>query len=85
MPSEVYALWWRGSSYALPSFQDLESFASVNDAENEFRNRVHHPYSAVDEDSTVMDIFLSDPREVSDPYPDYRISFENGKVVWCCG
>lgn len=83
----VYALWWGGPSYSLPSLQDLEVFASVNDAENEFRLRAsHHPYyPVVDQDTTIMDVFLSDPRESSDPCPDYRLEFKNERLVWCCG
>lgn len=80
----VYGLWFGGSSYSLPTVEDVEFFDSVELAIDDFfaRTRNQRVYPCVNEDSCSMQLFIdNDPRIALDPYPDFELKFKNGDVV----
>jgi hypothetical protein len=69
---KVYALWFGGSSYSAPEVaRDTEEFRSIKQAKRIFDCREDNSdgYTPCVE-SSEMQLFFSDPRESSDPYPD---------------
>lgn len=82
----MFGLWWGGFSYSTGDPQtDIEQFDTLDDAieacVSRYRN-VDGTTPCVDENS-AMTIWLVDPREVVDPYPDYIIEIvgDDFKVV----
>lgn len=80
---ECWMLWHGGSSYAAPEIpRDLEHFDSLRAARDAFwRYGDQDPYRpCVIEDTPEMGgaegwIFLYDPSEVADPYPDRILNY----------
>lgn len=82
--SKVYGLWYGGSSYSAPYVQhDTEEFEDMMSAQKEFiyRNNAPHRYPDVNEETCEMQIFLEDPRDSRDPYPDYIMKFVGEDIV----
>lgn len=80
----VYGLWFGGSSYSLPTVEDVDFFETVENAVDEFfaRTKNQRVYPCVDEDTCLMQLFIdNDPREARDPYPDFELKFNNGVVI----
>ena len=86
----IYALWNGGPSYAPSDMNTLETFASVREAKDALLSRerrgycwpqefkfadgeTHNNFTPCVQDSS-MDLYLYDPREVIDPYPDRRLT-----------
>ena len=69
---KVWGMWHGGSSYAVGSVdEDTEEFSSLQAAKDALydREKRFDPYYPCVEDSE-MQVFFSDPRGNSDPYPD---------------
>jgi len=67
----VYALWYGGPSYDCPSVEDdLEEFDSLASAKRALQARDDSdPYYPCVSESELQ-VFFTDPRGLSDPYPD---------------
>lgn len=76
---KVYGLWYGGSSYGSPSVKrDTEEFDSIKEAKDAFQRRYDnddYPATPCVSDSSEMHLFFSDPRDMSDPYPDRVLKF----------
>jgi len=85
---KCWGLWYGGSSYSCPTFEDMEEFDSLKLARMvfearyngwDFDSRMKTP--AVDKTST-MSIFFTNPKNLTDFYPDKIIHFnDNGAIV----
>ena len=73
--SKVYFLWFGGPSYAVPSADDLETADSLADVLSIMRARERYwdGRTPCVEDQGAH-VFLSDPRNGSDWYPDRVVS-----------
>lgn len=97
-----YGRWHGGSSYAVGELSDcLETFASIKSAKqalydrcycgrypntfNYVRGTEHSETPAVDESSEIQ-LYACDPREMTDPYPNKHVFFgpRGGIRVECC-
>lgn len=80
---KVWGLWWGGASYAAGYVaDDTEEFRSIREALEETARRAsgtdsHYPMVRDSE----MHVFLSDPRNSDDPYPD-RIIRQGPRGGW---
>ena len=61
-----------GYNYSPADWTDAEHYTSLCDAESSFWHWVETPLNMADE-TTEMFVFLYNPAEVHDPYPDFRI------------
>lgn len=79
----VWALWHGGHSYASPDMSHLETFESQTAAVEACRDRydnVDGRTPAVDE-SSGMTVWLADPSDSDDPYPD-RLIVRSDRGRW---
>jgi hypothetical protein len=76
---------WHCPGYSAP--YDYEEFDSIAAAKDDFAGRVDDPYyPCVDdsEDGAEMLVWVTDPTESNDPYPDFSFRFgPRGGVVRC--
>ena len=74
---KTWGLWYGGSSYSAPDVErDTEEFDSIRHAKDAFDSRYSgDPYYPAVDDTSEMWLFFSDPREMSDVYPDRVLKF----------
>lgn len=77
----MFAVFWGGSSHSVPYVAtDNEKFSSLSEIVDEFLERRESHFYGYHHDATC-DVFDYDPSNVSDPYPDRRLTYgENGTV-----
>lgn len=61
-----------GYNYSLPAWTDAEHCDSLSEAENRFWRWIQDVWNLPD-DSTEMYVFLYEPDDSGDNYPDFRI------------
>ena len=82
---KVWGLWYGGVNYSIPTFADLEAFASMREATKAFSRRADgfdRKYPCVDK-TTEMHLYFKNPREMRDPYPDRVLKLGPRCTVRC--
>jgi hypothetical protein len=69
---ECWTLLYGGYNYSAPSYTEAEHHDSIKAAEDTFWRWVDEPHNMAD-DSTQMYVYLYEPDEGGDNYPDFRI------------
>ena len=81
----VWVLWHGGSSYGLPELSTAEVLPGLREARAAFRRRFYNypypgePLTPCVDDSATMRVYLVDPAELRDPYPEWSIEVKRSK------
>lgn len=70
---ECWTLLYGGYNYGPPAYTEAEHHNSLKDAEDTFWRWINEPLNLAD-DSTEMHVFLYEPDEGGDNYPDFCIT-----------
>jgi len=73
---KYYALWHGGSSYACPGPDDIEEFSTLQDIKEVLWARhknQDYPYTPCVDQDTEFQVFINEPPNFSNSYPDYII------------
>lgn len=82
---KVWAQWYGGPSYRMPDYDEYEEFDSIKQAKFVFWCRDSDSrFPCVSMEEAEMFIFLTDPMESQDRYPDFSFRFgPRGGVIRC--
>ncbi len=74
---KVWGQWYGGPNYRTPEYDEFEEFSSIKSAKWAFWSRFSDGYyPCVSEEDAEMFVFVTDPMESKDRYPDF--SFKLG-------
>lgn len=69
---KVWVQWYGGVNYAAPRHGEYEEFSSLAIAKDVFESRFSDRHFPCVENDATMLVYLQDPSEDRDPYPDYE-------------